>query len=199
MAKDIDYCSLEPIFPERAFMLFLLVLHKDQLLGIVPVDSIYTTPDNASLGVEDTVKQFETMDQEITIPKECLLIPLQRESLYPLRKEFWTKPQLTYNSQLRMKTFSGFYEHPTFYSLLVTPFALDDKTNTWYLHAALPLIDKKETTLIERFMKTSDHVVEPRAKYAALYSTDQKLRFNWATGEIKPFNALTGKLAQTYN
>jgi hypothetical protein len=200
MSKKIDYCSLEPIFPNKAFMLFLFILHQDQLIGIVPLDSIYETPEAASEGVSETIKQFETtMGKEIIIPEECLLIPLNRNSLYPLRKGFWDKPTITYSTHMRMKTFAPVIDHPTFYSLLVTPYAFDDKFNKWYLHAALPLIDPTDKAAIERFMLNSDHVVEPRAKHAAFYTLGKKLRFNWQTKEIKHFDNSTKKLIQTHN
>lgn len=199
MPKKTEYCSLVPVFPETAYMLFLFILHKDELIGVIPLDSIYATTAMASEGVIQSVKQFETIDHSITVPEECLLIPLTRKSEYPLKKEFWEKPAISYNSQMRVKTFSSVIEYPSFYSLLVTPYVYDDKTNEWHFSAALPLIDPDDTKTIEHFMITSDHVVEPRAKNAAIYTMGKKLRFNWETKEIKPFDNSANKIIKINN
>ena len=84
MPQNVKYCSLEPVFPQDAFMLFLFIIHQENVLGIIPFESIFISSTAASLGVAQTVEQFTKTDYGITIPEECLLIPLHLKSIYSL-------------------------------------------------------------------------------------------------------------------
>lgn len=199
MSEKIAYCSLEPEFPAKAYLLYFFILHQDQLMGMVPLEPIFTLPAGASEAVQNMLNQFDTMKEVVTIPHECLLIPLTRHGLFPLRKEFWKKPALTYDYHARVKTFSGVSDHPSFYSLLVTPSVFDDMTKEWHLNAAIPLDTPEDTKTIEQFMFNSDYVVEPRAKHAGIYTMGEKIRFNWETQEMKPFDKTAKKILATQN
>ncbi len=194
-----DYCSLTPEFPKKAFMLFLFILQEDNVLGSVPMESIYTTPKNAAYGVGQAMSHFNSLDKTITVPEECLLIPLSLNSLYPLKKGFWKKPEIKYDSQIRMKTFTKVLEYPEFFSLLVTPFSYEQDSNKWYLNATIPLPATNNSSIIEQFMLKSDQVVESKAKYAAIYNIEGKLRFNWQTNEMKRFDDSARRVLQIVN
>ncbi len=199
MPKNTNYCSMEPLFPKSAFMLYVFVLQNGNTLGTVPVDAIYKTAQEASLGVMQTIEQFSNVDKVVTLAEECLLFPLRFESLYPLKEEYWKNPQLKYTSHMRMNTFNKVMDYPSFFSLLVTPLSYDDSKKSWLYHPALPLNSSRDISLIEKFMRESDHVVEPRAKNAAIYRIDGKLRFNWKDNKIKIFKNISKKLALNEN
>lgn len=186
MKKTKEYCTLEPIFPKHAYLVFLFMLHKEELLGVIPLESIYTSPTDAAKAIHGTIQQYEIKLEPVSIPYECLLVPLTFQESFPLRKEYWGKSTVNYDYHTRVNTFFPVIECPPIYNLLVTPFAYDDFKKTWYLSAALPVTDIK-TKAVERFMYTTDYVVEPRAKNAAFYKMGEKMRFNWQTQTIKPF------------
>ncbi len=187
MSKEIAYCSLDPDFPETGYIGFLFILHDDNLLGTLPLDTIYTSIDHASEGIKAIFEQIKGTQKKITIPQECVLISIKKQSLLPLKKNYWKNPQINYSEHSRVTTFSPVLENPSLFSLLVTPFSYDDVVNKWYFTAAMPLYHKFNPKTIEAFMKFSDYVVEPRAKTAAIYTLEQKVRFNWMTKEIKEF------------
>jgi hypothetical protein len=182
--KTQEYCTLEPDFPESAYILFLFILHEGQRVGIVPLDAIYPTPDAASQAAHQVIDQLGETNH-ITVPEESLLIPITFQSLFTMKQGFWTKPTLSYDQQMRVRAFTPVLEHPTLYYLLVTPFVYDDSMHTWHLSATLPLLYTNPTATIENFMFASDQVVEPRAKFSAIYTIGDKLRFNWKTKDIK--------------
>lgn len=182
--KPVAYCSLTPQYPDSAFILFLFVLHQDDVVGIVPLDAIYETTDQAAEAAKQVFGQLHGTDQ-IIIPEECLIVPISRQSLYALREDFWQKPTISYTQEMRVHAFEPVAALPEMYALLVTPYTYDDAQKTWYLNAALPFLPTHEKQTIETFMNTSDQVVEPRATHAAIYTIEKKMRFNWKTKEIK--------------
>lgn len=200
MAKkhDAEYCSLEPVFPKEAYILFLFVLHKDQAIGLVPLDGIYETVEEAADATHDVLQQLgET--EHITVPEECLLVPITLHSLFPMKRGYWSKPTLSYDQQLRVKAFSNVADCPSLYNLLVTPYLYDEMNDIWHLNATIPLVGDEHTNIIERFMKNSDQIVEPRAKYSAVYSLGDKLQFNWQTKEVKSIDQCDDELLGNIN
>jgi hypothetical protein len=187
MPKSTEYCHLPPEFPDKGYMAFVFVLHKNHVLGSIPLDAIYTDTDEAAKAIERIIKQLDDSHKLITIPQECILIPVVKTSLFPLRKEYWKKPEISYDEQTRITTFRPVLDNPSLFSLLVTPYSYDDTTKKWFLSAAMPLKSIDDSKPIEQFMMTSDYVVEPRANAAALYTFGEKIRFNWTTKELKPF------------
>lgn len=182
--KPIQYCSLTPEFPETAYLLFLFVMHQGEAVGMVPLEAIYPTINEASEAVENVLANLgET--KHIAVPEEALLIPITFSALFPMREEFWKKPALSYDQQMRVRAFTPVAQYPTMYSLLVTPYVFDDETKEWYFNATLPMLEANHVHTIEQFMFKSDQVVEPRAKYSAIYTIGQKKRFNWKTKELK--------------
>lgn len=198
MTKTKEYGTLDPVFPKKAYLLFLFILHDEDIAGILPLEGIFTKLEDASIAIENTVQQLNNVPHPLTVPHETILFDLSFQSLVPLKKAYWDNPSLPYDTQTRLKTFSPLINNPFLYSLLVTPFAYDDNTDIWYLNAALPLL-KVDKSIIERFMLSSDQVVEPRAKHAAIYTITDKKRFNWSTKEITAFDTKPSKLVQTHN
>ncbi len=187
MPKKVAYCTLDPEFPEKAYMIFLFILHNDQIVGTLPLDAIYDDTDHAADGVKQIIEQLESSQKPVTVPHECILIPITKYSLFPLKKEYWKKPSISYNEQTRIISFRPVLNNPSLFALLVTPYSYDDTVKKWYLHAAMPLANEKDVKPVERFMQVSDYVVEPRAKFAAIYTIGEKMRFNWNTKEVKTF------------
>lgn len=196
MKKTKDYCSLTPVFPDKAYLIYIFILHNGQLVALLPLDTIFSDPDTAIEGVKAAISQLDPVSQNMTILEECIIIPMQYQSLFSLKKEYWKKPVLHYSPQVRAKTFLPVIENPLFFSILVTPFVFDDTTSIWHFSAALPLINPPDTKEIEKFMYQSDHVVEIRAKNAAIYSLENKLRFNWKTGEFRKYDEILQKNAK---
>ncbi len=196
--KPIDYCSLEPDFPQEAYLLFLFILHEGESVGMVPLDAIYRTPEDAADAVDDVIEQLG-QSEHITIPEEALIMRVTLTTLFPMKQEFWKKPSLSYDQHARVKAFSPVARHPEFYSLLVTPFAYDDAISSWFFNATLPFLYNGQTDIVEQFMQTSDQVVEPRAKHSAIYQIEEKNRFNWKTKEITPVSRELEKLLGKMN
>lgn len=183
--KAVAYCSLEPTFPDQAYLVFLFVLHQGQQVGLVPLDGIYKSTELAAKAVETVLSQL-SQTQNITVAEEALIIPIAKEQLFKMRRDFWTTPTFTYDQHMRVRAFSPVAHYPEMYSLLVTPYVYDDTTNEWHLSATLPFATKdKANDIIEQFMFNSDQIVEPRAKHAAIYRMGEKMQFNWRTGETK--------------
>lgn len=183
--KAIAYCSLEPEFPQKAFIVFLFVMHEGQQIGLVPLDGVYETTEIASRAVDTILSQL-SQTRNITVAEEALIIPIEKYDVFTMRKDFWTTPSFTYDQHMRVRAFSQVAHYPEMYSLLVTPYVYDDATRQWHLSATLPFVNKSDlNTVIEQFMFTSDQIVEPRAKYSAIYRLGEKMQFNWQTGETK--------------
>lgn len=188
MSETDEYCRLIPIFPKNAFLLYIFILHQDNILATIPMEPIYKTLKKAAKGVKDLISHFDSIDKTITIPEESLIFPLSFKTLYPLKRDFWKKPEISYNPQTRLKTFNKAFEYPDFFSLLVTPLIFDRNLKNWHFNAALPIISNTKQAMIEKFMFKSDYVVEPKAKYAAIYQIEKKVRFNWKTCKVKEFD-----------
>jgi hypothetical protein len=199
--KKEAMCSIEPIFPQKAYIIFLFILHEGQSVGMIPLESIYTTPVGASDAVHQLLNQLGPTEH-VTVTEESLLIPVTFNSLFPMRPDFWTKPTLKYTQQLRVQSFAPITEYPAIYSLLVTPYLYEENENVWHLNATLPFIHNdsvKTHALLEQFMLTSDQVVESKAKYSAIYTLGDKKQFNWKTGKIKKIKESVNELLGNRN
>ena len=183
--KAIAYCSLEPVFPEEAYVVFLFVMHEGQQVGLVPLDGIYQSTEKAAKAVESILSQISET-QHITVAEEALIIPVFKTGLFAMRRDFWTTPSYAYDQHMRVRSFSQVAHYPEMYSLLVTPYVYDDAAKEWHLSATLPFVTNDDAnTIIEQFMFSSDQIVEPRAKFSAIYRMGEKMQFNWRTGETK--------------
>lgn len=194
-----DSSSLTPEFPKKAFLLFLFILQEDKVLSTIPMESIYTTPRNAAKAVLELIQNLRYSDTTITIPEESLLLPLNYRSVVKLKKGYLNEPKFSYDSQNRLNMFNKVLNYPGLYSLLVTPFSYDDNLNKWHFNATLPILSHIKRTRVEGFMHKSNQKVEPRAKYAAIYQIEKKLRFNWQTCKIKEFDSSAKRLFNLAN
>lgn len=152
---------------------------KDGPQGLVTMSTLFTDPKNACEIVEGTLKAAEI--KNVDVPELSVLTYLKFDSLVPLKKKYWTKPSMHYDSWDKNSLFTKMLAHPHLYSTLVVPTYIDGKEQE--LQAVLPMKVVSDKT-IENFMQTSDQVVDERAKYAAMYSYGRQKRFNWKTGEI---------------
>ncbi len=101
---------------------------------------------------------------------------------------------------MRVRAFAPVAHYPEMYSLLVTPFVYDDTVKQWHFSATLPFVaNDMQQSVLEKFMYTSDQIVEPRAKYSAIYAMGEKLQFNWRTAETKPIDQSITKGLGTSN
>lgn len=183
--KAIAYCSLDPVFPEKAYLVFLFVIHEEQHIGLVPLDGIYETTEAAAAAVETILSQL-SKTQHVTVAEEALIIPIIKSDLFHMRRGFWTTPSFEYDQHMRVRAFAPVAHYPEMYSLLVTPYFYDEPANQWHLSATFPFATKNNANqIIEQFMYTSDQIVEPRAKYSAIYRLGEKMQFNWQSGETK--------------
>jgi len=176
-----DSCSITPDFPRSGYLLLLFIFdsEENEILGLYPLESIFTDLDEGARAAQE-IRKLEEEVEHIQIPDECLLIPIKYKSKYPMRKEHWEKPSVTYDAFDRMKLFLTAARQPSLYSLLVTPGSYINEK--WLFHASLPFTGKRE--VVENFMYMSDLPVDERAKYSAIYSMGEKMRFNFETREI---------------
>lgn len=173
-----EYCILSPDFPKSAYLVYLLINEGHNLGSIIPLLPIYTSYTEISLSVKETIEQVNVNIDDINI-----IIPLEFQSLCPLKKIFWKNPTINYDIEDRIRSFISVAAFPEFHKILVTP-SLLDKVGNWHLNAALPLNLPAEDKVIERFMLNSNWPVCTKAKYAAIYTCGKPSSFNWKTQEI---------------
>lgn len=172
------YCYLEPKFPKEAFIVSLFVM-KDGPQGMVTISFLFTETKYACEVVEETLKAAEI--KNFDVPELAVMTYLKFDSLVPLKREYWAKPTMHYDGWERNGLFTKMLAHPHLYSTLVVPTYIDGKDQE--LQAVLPMKVVSDKT-IENFMMSSDQIVDERSKYAAIYTFDHRMKFNWKTGEI---------------
>lgn len=173
------YCSIEPSFPNEAFLVTIFVMDDEYRQGVITLPKIYTHPKTAG---DDIQIYIDTANlKTLIVPEDAVMLYLKLEKLYPLHRKFWRKPTIHYNHWERLKLFSSVGLNPQFYKVLVVPTFINGPKQT--LEAVLPFIGKGEKT-IKNFMMNSDQVVDQSAKYAAIYTCTKTMNFNWKTDNI---------------
>ena len=92
-------------------------------------------------------------------------------------------PVINYSIEEKIKTYTRLPYYPRFYKIVVTP-TLVDKHGKWYFDPALPILSTADDSVIEAFMSTTNHVVEHKARFAALYSVKDLFSFNWKQKKV---------------
>lgn len=185
-----EYCSIAPDFPKDGFIIILLLfnIEDNKVMGILPLSSIFTHPDQVENTVMDLLQNGK--NKELTVLTNAILIPIKFHSLYPLERKYWENPTIHFDTWDRVKLFIPVLEQPAFYHLLVTPSSIEKEQTI--LHATLPLTNPDDTETIKKFMLTSDLPVDERANSAAIYSLGNSIKFNWQTKEVEKIEKNSG-------
>lgn len=146
---------------------------------MITLSQLFTDKKQAIKIIKGTIKGAGVTT--IDIPYESILTYLTFESLIPLKKEYWENPTMKYDSWERNHLFMKMALHPQLYKILVVPVYIDEKDQA--LDAVLPM-QRVTDKIIENFMMSSDQIVDERSKYAAIYTFDHRMKFDWKTGEI---------------
>ncbi len=170
---------MDPEFPRQAYMMFVFMVSEGTMIGVYPLSTIFASPREAAIAVRELVAS--SAERDITVPEVGILVPVVLDRLLPMKEEYWDNPTQSYGIPERMNVFLPVANQPQMYKLLVTPSHYEK--GTWYFSAVLPLLLSAGDDLIEKFMTTSDHPVDTRAKHAAIYLFQSPVSFNWVTGE----------------
>lgn len=173
-----NFCYLEPEFPKEAVLLSLFIL-EEQPLSIITLQGLFDSPVAAGEEAQNQIAHLHTLAVEI--PEDCMLTSIQFEKLVPLKEAYWQAPSISLDIWKRNQSFAKMAVNPMLYQVLVVATFIDESEQE--LAAVLPMLNADEKT-IENFMMMSDQVVDQKAKYAALYTVQKVMRFNWQTYEI---------------
>lgn len=189
MLEDMSkkqYCYLEPIFPKEGFVVLVFIFKDDTIIGLEALSKLFLSPYEASEQIKKEIIQMVDSKEEITatIAPDGVIIPVHFLSLYPLRREYWENPVVHYDIVDRTRLFNEVMKATTEYQLLVTPQYVDEE-GIQFLDVAFPFDDIETMKSVEMFMRTSDQVVDQRAKSAAIYTFGKKQKFNWMSGIVK--------------
>lgn len=184
---DSNYCIKIPRYPLKAYIVYYHL--KDGFLPKLyyPIGPIYTD-------ISTIIREAQLFEQNISrqtnfvVDEKAVVAPLKLERLYELKRTFWENPQLHYDQFHRIDLFTQVLRNFAFYKLVVTPLTYQGKT---YFISSIPFPVTSTDEDIEKFMLFSDFPVDQQAKYAAIYSFDKPLRFNWRTGKLQSFIAKT--------
>lgn len=179
------FCYLRPRFPQNSFVVMLFLLEQDKVYNILPKYPAFTTLEQATHSIQDSVDVIKKKQTAISIADACILLPLKFASNIPLKPEYWTNPSVAYTPVNRASMFLPLHDNYKDYKILVTPGEFDEKQDLWELNALLPIKNGTPKKALEQFMLSSDTYVNHRAKYAALYAVNAPQRFLWKTGKIE--------------
>ncbi len=180
--KTTAFCSIEPTYPQSGYITLLFITSDNEITNIYPMMPIFEQVDQITPSIMEVVKNIDK-NYDYRIHENAVLIPITYHARFPLKRAYWKNPIQHFDEIDRLKIFMPVVRNPAFYKLLVTPTFLDEK-NLWHLHATLPILISSKDEIIERFMCTSDHPVDERAKSAALYLLGTPVKFNWNTRKI---------------
>ena len=181
-AKKIPWCSIDPAFPERAYLTVVMFAEKNgSLAAIYALERIVTTPEDAVSYAAKTIPELEKGNPEYMAMQTLSVFPISLSSRYPLRREFWESPDVRFSPQTRTGQFAKISKFPEAYDILVTPWELSKKQPSYL--AAMALLRSTGEGVIEQFMLHSDWPVDPLAKFAAVYHMHPPEFYNWMTGK----------------
>ncbi len=182
-----EYCTQIPKFPTKAVVAFLLLEEEDAKLGLVPSSLIYTSIDEAARSINDiSVSLYDS--RRVIVNEIALLANISIEKHIPLSREYWSNPSINYGIEEKIRAFTKIPYYPSFYKIIVTPTYLDSH-GIWYFDPAFPYLKNNSEDIIKQFMLKTNHVVEMKAKYAALYDIDSIYSFDWQDRKISPVAA----------
>ncbi|MCX6726356.1 MAG: hypothetical protein NTY75_00875 [Candidatus Shapirobacteria bacterium] len=179
--KKIEWQTMEPVFPETAFMVMMFVGRKKGIEIIVPMDLIYDTVKQAIMAVERNEKMLLKKYKNKVFGLAVFEMKLRKR--IELKKEYWGKGVHRGNDYF-MKI-NEFMKNPGLYQYLVLPRSYDDKLKEWRNAVSLPFFISDDDTKMINYFKTSDEGVDERAKWAATYTTGKEFGINWETKAIK--------------
>lgn len=177
--KTKRYCYRSVSFPEEAYVGYVTILKNEQILMFYPLDQIFASFDEYQKAAKKFTKEFSI--QDLAVSDTGLLMPIVFTEKFPLKREYWQEPTISYTTQQRVKLFAGAANVHMLYKLLVTPSSLVKRPA---LNAAATFYTSATPAHIETFMYTSDFPVDETAKHAALYTMDRPFGINWIAGEI---------------
>lgn len=195
--KKTRFCDLEPDFPDKAFMVLIFLMPIDQSGNLIyPLEPIFKSLDEAAKSAQEWARNFEK--EGIEVPKFSVLIPIELESLFPLKKEYWeAEPTLHLKLENRIMPFIRILGHTGMHKLLVTPTCYRNKK--WYFRAAIPVGFLATNKDLAKLMTESDLHVDYRAKRVGLYTFGESLRFNWETKKLSNPEDDTGEFSKLPN
>jgi len=174
------YCSLDPDFPEHAFICTLILNKENKIRAPFFLNQVYTNL--KELGTEINKISSELVSKPgWQVEENALITEITFVKLYPLKREYWGKPLLDYTFESRDQNLEAALLKPEMHFLLVTPSLFIEKDKSWYLTAPIAFLKSASDKTIEKFMLTSNWPVEERAKSAAIYHFSHDLLYNWQT------------------
>lgn len=183
----MKFCSITPPYPVRAYIVSFFLQVEDQIT-LITLSLISQTPEDIVADMQELVEHVEKEKEndQIQVMESCLVIPITYAAAVPLKKKYWANPSMKYSGDDRQKAFIQLLNNTKLYQLLVLPYFHDKETDKWQFSATIPLLAHPSPETIERFMMTSDAVVDQTAKTAALYDLTDPIRFNWKTKKAEP-------------
>lgn len=176
------YCYLSPAFPKNGVAVLLLLEEQEQRVGIVPSSVVYTSLTDTARSISEIALSLKS-SRSVSVADVSLLINISFEKKIPLYKYYWRVPEVNYSIEEKIKSYTKLPYHPHFYKIVVTP-TLVDEYGKWYFDPAFPILNTAADSVIETFMSTTNHVVEHKARFAALYSVEDLFSFNWKQKKV---------------
>lgn len=193
----MNFCTLIPPYPKKAYIVSIFLSFQDKLtvftFSLLQTTLAEITEDVTK--IDAAVKKYSK--HHFTVLDSCSILPVTFSSRLLLQKKYWEHPTLEYTPEKRQQMFVPLLDNPQLYTLLVVPQHHDEKKDIWQFFAAIPFFLNTPKSTIEQFMNTSNTPVDPRAKYAALYTFGHAIRFDWRTG--KRTKLLTSSRENTAN
>lgn len=184
------YNYIEPNFPEIVTLLILFVYEDGKAQNIIPFSGVYENYKDATRIVKSIVKEAKKEDK--IIGEYGILLKLKFAAKIPLLKKYWANPSVSYEPWDRVHHFVNILKNPSFYQILIVPRWINEKGEQ-FLEATIPL-KPEDAVSIERFMLSSDQVVDIKAKSAAMYSINDTLRINWKTNKVEALTPIDKNL-----
>ena len=115
--------------------------------------------------------------KHITILPHVMMIRMSFTACVLLKQDFWNHPQGDIDDETVLYRFLECFQFPSFYRILVTPNGVHDGVENHIV--ALPFRISSLDKDIRLFMYASRFPVEREAKFAALYTPEDILMYNW--------------------
>lgn len=180
--KKIVFGSLDPKYPREAVAAVILVKGGDGSDLLYALKPVFGSIDELKRALKTSDEEFKKINVKL---EGIIILPIEFDRNYQLKKEYWDKPTIDISQAGRIKHFIQAIKLPQLYQILVLPEYYDRNHDRWLLAAALPFFITSDEQVIEQYMINSKDPVDRRARAAALYRIGQPQGLNWATGEIK--------------